>query len=340
MPAVGSPSLEQLRVLAAVADTGSFSEAARRLGKAQSVVSYAIGNLEAQLGVTLFDRRPRGPLLTEAGRAILGDARRISGIVEGLRARASGLQQGLEATVSLVVDVMFPTRRLVAALEAFQAAFPTVDLNLQIDAMGGIVRRVLDESSNLGVGGWIESDHLNRRQIGEVTLIPVAAPTHPLAVDPADESPRDHTQLVLTDPSGLSGTKQFGVLAARQWRLGDLGAKHALLRAGLGWGNMPEDLVRDDLKSGALVRLALPEGRGARYPIFLMTRADRTLGPAGSWLAARLEQSGCLEAEGRASAAPAEDQVIEEDHQRRAEDRHNQFGDPPAAAKTRQDGDV
>ena len=51
-----NPTLDQLQVLVAVADAGSFSAAGRKLNRAQSVVSYAIGNLETQLGLKLFER--------------------------------------------------------------------------------------------------------------------------------------------------------------------------------------------------------------------------------------------------------------------------------------------
>src|SRR5690348_15301627 len=115
MSDAGSPTLDQLRMLTAVAEAGSFSAAARRLKRAQSVVSYTIANLEAQLGLELFRRGQRRPELTEAGRAILADARRVGILVDELRARAAGLTRGLEAEVSLAVDVMFPVARLVAA---------------------------------------------------------------------------------------------------------------------------------------------------------------------------------------------------------------------------------
>ena len=69
MPALGSPSLDQLRVFLAVVDAGSFSAAARRLNRRQSVVSYTIANLERHLGgLLLFDRASRKPTLTEAGK--------------------------------------------------------------------------------------------------------------------------------------------------------------------------------------------------------------------------------------------------------------------------------
>jgi len=170
-----------------------------------------------------------------------------------------------------------------------------VDLNLQIEALGGVAERVMNQTSILGLSGWaameLGQDAFVRRQIGTVELIPVAAPWHPLALGPTKEVAANHHQLVLTDRSSLTKGRDFGVLAARQWRLSDLGAKHALLKAGLGWGHMPELMVRDDLASGALVRLDIPESQGAAYDMFLIHRADRPLGPAGHWLAERLGEA-------------------------------------------------
>jgi DNA-binding transcriptional LysR family regulator len=87
---------------------------------AQSVISYTIANLEEQLNVALLDRSKRKPTLTEAGKALLADARAVSLKVDGMRARAKALSAGLEAEVSLVVDVMFSTCKLVRILHAFQ----------------------------------------------------------------------------------------------------------------------------------------------------------------------------------------------------------------------------
>ena len=103
----GTPTLDQLRVFLTVVDTGSFAAAARKLNRATSVVSYSIANLEAQLGVSLFDREStRKPQLTDFGRTVLAEARTIYGGVDGLRAKLKGLLQGLEAEVHLALDVM------------------------------------------------------------------------------------------------------------------------------------------------------------------------------------------------------------------------------------------
>src|SRR6516225_7234928 len=105
-PDPGTPTLDQLRVFLTVVDEGSFAGAARNLGRATSVISYSIANLEAQLGVSLFDRRStRKPQLTDAGRTVLSEARAVTNGVNGLRAKVSGLLRGIEAEISLVLDV-------------------------------------------------------------------------------------------------------------------------------------------------------------------------------------------------------------------------------------------
>ena len=76
-------------------------------------------------------------MLTEAGRALVADARRVGRLVDEMRARAAALHRGLEAEVGLAVDVMFPTARLVAALDAFAREYPTVALRLRIEGLGG-----------------------------------------------------------------------------------------------------------------------------------------------------------------------------------------------------------
>ena len=126
-----SPTLDQIAVFLAIVETGSFAAAGRKLGRATSAVSYAIANLESQLGLSLFTRAGASkPRLTEAGQAILSDGRGLALALDGLIAKARGLTQGLEAEVSLVVDVMLPAKLLVKALDEFRRKFPAVALRL------------------------------------------------------------------------------------------------------------------------------------------------------------------------------------------------------------------
>ena len=236
----GFPTLDQLRVFLAVVETGSFAGAARKLNRAVSVMSYSIANLEAQLGVRLFEREgTRRPTLTEAGRAVLADVCAVNSGIDGLRAKVTGLLRGLEAEITLAVDVMLPPDRLGAVLREFAATFPTVTLRLHVEALGAVTALVLDGRAVLGISGPLSVgiDALDRAYAGKVPLVPVAAPGHPLAagrVPPG--AAREHVQLVLTDRSPLTDGRDFSVLSARTWRLADLGAKHALLKQGIGWG--------------------------------------------------------------------------------------------------------
>ena len=286
---VGQPSVDQVRIFLAVAEEGSFNRAAKKLGRALSVVSYGVAALEAQLGVRLFEREgSRRPVLTDAGRALLADARAVADEIDALMARARGIRQGLETELALALDVMFPSSAVASVLRDFQAAFPTVDLRLHVEALGAVAALVLDGRADLAIAGpdILDLPELERRAIGSVELVPVAAPGHPLAQMPEipPGATRQHLQLVLTDRSPLTEGRDFSVLSPRTWRLGDLGAKHALLLEGIGWGNMPRHAVAHDLELGRLVELRLPEAPPLNYGLYALWRKDSRPGPASSWL--------------------------------------------------------
>ncbi|ODT01024.1 MAG: LysR family transcriptional regulator [Erythrobacter sp. SCN 62-14] len=285
---LGEPTLDQLRIFIAVAEHGSFGGAAAAMGRAVSAVSYGIAQLEAQLGLTLFAREgSRRPVLTAAGEGLLAEAHGIADGVDALLAKARSLHAGLEASIGLVIDVMVPGEVTARVLGEFRRMFPTVALTLNIEGLGAVAACLIDKEAQLAIGGPVTADHpeLERQVIGEIDLVPVAAPSHPLAragVQPGES--RQHLQLVLTDRSRLTEGQEFSVLSPATWRLGDLGAKHSLLIEGLGWGNMPRHMIAGDLAAGRLVELDLPEKPGAQYRLSALWRRDARLGPAASWL--------------------------------------------------------
>lgn len=116
-------SLDQLRTFVAAVDEGSFSAAARRLGRAQSAASELVRGLELQLGVTLFDRSGRYPLLTPAGSALLVSARKAVSIVDAMKSRAKGMAAGMEPELAVVVDVFFPLMPWRVSLKSFVNSF-------------------------------------------------------------------------------------------------------------------------------------------------------------------------------------------------------------------------
>ena len=285
---LGDPSLDQLRIFLEVVEAGSFGGAARRMNRAVSAISYGIAQLEAQLAVTLFEREgSRKPVLTPEGEGLLAEARSVADGVDALLAKTRSLHSGLESNLGLVLDVMLPGEVTARVLRDFRATFPTVALRLRVEGLGAVASCLIDEEGQLAIGGPIvgEDPLLERQAIGSVDLIPVAAPEHPLAqpdITPGES--RKHLQLVLSDRSTRTEGREFSVLSPLTWRLGDLGAKHSLLKEGLGWGNMPRDMVAGDLASGRLVELDLPEKPGDHYTLYALWRRDTRLGPATSWL--------------------------------------------------------
>jgi DNA-binding transcriptional LysR family regulator len=181
----GIPTLDQLRVFLTVAEVGSFAGAARRLGRATSVISYSIANLEAQLGILLFDRKStRKPQLTEAGRGVLPEARTVTNRINALRAKVRSLSQGIEAEIGLVLDVLLPAARLVDALKAFRVEFPTVWLRRHIEALGAARQMVQNGGAAIGITGPLDEAivGIERIAVGTVEMIPVAASDHPLVL--------------------------------------------------------------------------------------------------------------------------------------------------------------
>jgi DNA-binding transcriptional LysR family regulator len=288
-------SLDQLRTFIAAVDEGSFSGAARKLRRAQSMVSELVANLEGQIGITLFDRSGRYPMLTAEGRILLADARSIIAGVDWMKARAKGMASGLEPELAVVLDVFFPIDAIIEAAKEFRERFPSVPLRLYAEALGGAYQPVIDGRATVGIVGSLPflPPGFTAERLTGVAFMMVAASDHPLAkIDgpiPKEELAR-HTQLVLTDRSNLSADREFGVMSGLTWRLADLFAKHAFLLHGLGWGGMPVHVIKDDIAAGRLVELRIedvPAG-GLVLPMSAVYPLAAPPGPAGRWLIERL----------------------------------------------------
>lgn len=290
-------SLDQLRTFIAAAEAGSFSAAGRQLKRAQSVVSQTLANLEAQLGVKLFDRSGRVPTLTDRGDALLSLARAVTTEVDLFKARAKGLAGGLETELSLVVDAMFPVELLASAMAAFQVQFPTIPLRLYVEMWEAVADPVLERRCAIGLMGSLSPvpPQLRRERVLAVSAIKVVSPRHPLATHRLPISMTilaEHIQLVHADLSSVRQTGRLGLLSPRVWRLCDLAAKHHFLRAGFGFGIMPLHVVEADLASGALVEIRVEDepSEGHLIAMSAVYLANSPLGPAGRWFIDSLKE--------------------------------------------------
>ncbi len=279
-------TIDQMRTFIAAVDEGSFSAAGRKLRRAQSAVSQTLANLEGQIGVKLFDRSARYPRLTEEGRSLLVDARAVADNVDGFKARARAMREGLEPELSVAMDVMYPMEALTRAATHSRKTYPHTPLRLYVEVLGGVIKPVLDRKCSIGVIGSLPvvPDELQSEPLSDLPLVTVVSPAHPLATTRGAASVSavaKQVQLVLTDRTALTEGRDFGVLSPLTWRMADLGAKHAFLRAGLGWGHMPLHMVKADLDSGALVKIRVQGlARDLLMPMRVVFRKDAPPGPA------------------------------------------------------------
>ena len=293
-------TLDQLRVLISVADEGSFSAAARKLRRVQSAVSQTMRNLEDQLGLVLWDRSTKLPTLTEQGRVILSAARRVSAEVEGLRKLAASLVAGMEPSVSLCLDALFPLPAAIELCREFAQAFPQVELRVDTQTMSAVSGKVLRGEASIGVvspmglSGSI-GHKLQRRVLAPIRMLPVVSPQHPLAKlrGPLSMEQLDpYVQIVLSERSEeeSQGVPDQAVLSSKTWRVSDLHTKHEMLRAGLGFGNLPEHLIGPDLRSKTLVRIHPASWGEDEHKLYLSAIhvPELVLGPAHEWVLQRL----------------------------------------------------
>lgn len=282
-------TLDQLRVLVAVSETGSFSGAARRLGRVQSAVSQSVQTLETALGMTLFDRDGKLPKLNDAGRVLLEDARRLIQGAETLKARAESIAADVEPELTLAVDAIFPDTVIMESLAAFAEVFPTLPVTMFTEGLGGAEQRLRDGVARLGLFVPLSSgaDDFDSEFLVSIPTVPVVAASHPLA---AAEAPigRDvleqHVQLVLTDRTPVTAGLSGGIVSLRTWRFADLNTRLDYLLAGFGWCHMPVHMVREKIAAGQLKALELKETVSRDFPIHVVHQRGRLPGRAGRWL--------------------------------------------------------
>ena len=283
-------TLDQLRVLVTIADTGSFSAAGRTLMRAQSSISQAVAALEDVQGVLLFDRSGHRPRLTEIGRVLVDHARRVLAMAKRFEAVAAGTRDGVEPELVLAIDPLIPSAPLIESMGALSSKFPDLPVSFSTEGLGGALRRLRSKSAALGICVLLPTvpDDIVAYPLMRVRLQAVVSRGHPLATlgRPAErEDLAPHVQLVLSDPVDPGGPN-YGLAGDRLWRFVDLGRRMDFLLAGFGWCRMPAHLIEQALSTGRLVPIQIagdvtPEEGLTIYAAHL---GERTPGRAGHWL--------------------------------------------------------
>jgi DNA-binding transcriptional LysR family regulator len=289
-------TLDQMRIFVTAVDEGSFSAAARKLGRVQSAVSQSVAALEGNLGVALFDRSGKAPRLTPAGAALAKDARRLIADAVALKRRAACMAVQVEPELVFAVDAIFPHEPLIASLKALRDEFPAVPVSIFTESLGGSEQRLRDGVAQFaiyptppaGVGDDLMADYL-----AAIDVIAVVGVDHPLAKEPepiAHETLEPHVQLVLTDRTPLTQNFSGGIVSHHIWRFADLSTRLEFLLAGFGWCRMPAHLVLGPIADGRLKELKLAEFSGFQFLAHVVQVRGHEIGRAGRWLIENLRR--------------------------------------------------
>lgn len=272
----------------AAAETGSFSAAARSLGKGQSAVSLGIANLEIDLGFDLFDRTTRRPGLTAAGERLLAHAQAVIQQVRNLDSVASAVSSAEETRVRLVVDDAILLPSLSRVLVEFGDRFRATQIEFSSAASPEIPDVVRSGGAEIGLmfSGLQVQRGIEQVFIGNLPFISVSRPGHPLASQKAITANDllSHRQLLQRSVQG-GLLEQFPRLSPDVWYATSFHAIRELVLQGVGWAYLPEHLVSGAIASGQLVKLDLRfEHKHWSPPVERVTSKQVRQGPALAWL--------------------------------------------------------
>ncbi len=274
---------DTIRLFLAVLDTGSFSAAARRLGRVPSAVSMAVGNLEAELDLRLFDRAGREPTPTAAARALEPRARAIAAQLRQLEAHALALHAGLEHRLGLAVASELMLAPWAAPLARLAQDYPSLEVEVITGPQDDMLRHLHagDVQLALVFERANQDDREAFQEFSQDLLVAVAAPHHPLAAGPERPRMQDliHTRQVAVAGRDRAATDPRLLLGRDVWRTDSHLATMQLVEAGIGWAYLPRALSGPAVATGRLVEIAFSDmSNELRLWVDVVWRNDRPLG--------------------------------------------------------------
>lgn len=279
-------TLDQLQAFTLAAELGSFSAAARKLDKAQSRVSTAVANLEADLGFELFDRSRRLPELTPLGREMLLEAKSVLEQAERLQSRALSASREQEIELVLAFDEAVQVLAFQPVIIELAQQFPQLKLTIINGSRDDISQYVLQKKAALGISFRTMqlAEELEFTALGQYQMHLVTSNEHPLThiKTPTLSELQKYRQFVICDRTGRGRDKP---LVADHWYIDSYYVISELVGIGLGWAVIPEHIVNSDFYAGSLTSLSLANlSMSETTEVGLIRRRDAGFGVVGEWL--------------------------------------------------------
>ena len=278
-------TLDELDAFVHSVKLGSFSAAGRRLGKAQSRVSTAISNLEADLGFELFDRSAKLPVLTPLGEEMFVEAQAVLAQCQRLNARAMTVTTGEEVTLTVAMDEAVPVNAFESFFERVALQFPLLKLTIINGSQEDIALWVDEGRADIGIMFHTASlpDALEFMSIGQFKHSLVVSPKHPLAevAAPNLEQLMQYRQLAICDRMGQTKSRP---ISANHWYIDSYYYIVALALLEVGWALVPDHVAKADWYREQLVELSseyIPEP--LLVEIGVVNRRDKQIGPVMRW---------------------------------------------------------
>jgi DNA-binding transcriptional LysR family regulator len=283
-------TLEQWYALQAVIDHGGFARAAEALNRSQSSVSYLVNRLQQQLDLPLLEIEGRRARLTESGKVLLRQARRLLDDAQLLEDTARQLGSGQEAEIRLIVDAAFPTPWLMAALEAFAGQNPATRVQLDQVILSGAEDALLGGKADLAISPRVPERFLGDR-LTTIEFCAVAHPDHPLQhtdTSLSDTELAREMQVVVRDSSQQHPRDHGWLGAEHRWTVSSFETAITTISQGLGFGWLPQHKIVGELNNGTLKPLNLRHGASYFVDLYLVLGNPGNAGPATHSLASLL----------------------------------------------------
>lgn len=275
---------DQLEALIAVVEHGSFRSAAKALHKTQSTVSAAVKNLERELGIQLLDRNHYRPSLTPQGNAFVVQAKQVSLQFDRLYTLGKQLAAGDDPSLAIVMSGICTLPLLLETLRHNIKAFPQTRFSVSTEHMSGVIEQLNKGEADIAIGPSMGIDHRHEySQIGTVTMMSVSAQGYITQRNASitQEYIRNYVHILVPDSGREEPSAHVNVIPGeRCWHVNDYASKKEFIRAGLGWGRLPESMIQDELKTGELHPIEIEGIPGQqKLPIFIIRRLGHSTGP-------------------------------------------------------------